>query len=187
MTSVRSAEERFSQAVRREDFAAAGLARLTPEELARLDALVGDYQSGALLAARREAERAEQARAAAEAKANQVAAEARAAKAGAPAGESRKGDGGLLAKAKALLPAGTAVEFAAIESRIAGDFTGWQGKAVFALENGQRWQMANAGHYYTPAIKSPVVKITPASLGGFWLTIEGVNQRVKVVPIENGK
>jgi hypothetical protein len=86
-----------------------------------------------------------------------------------------------------LLPAGTSVEYAAIESRIAGDFTGWQGKAVFVLENGQRWQMANAGNYYTPAIKSPAVKITPAAIGGFWMTIEGVNQRVKVVPLEAGK
>jgi hypothetical protein len=191
------AQERFSQAVRREDFSAAGLAKLTPEELARLDALVGDYKSGALLAARSEAERAEQARVAAEAKANRAAAEAQAAKAAAEArvakaeastvAEPKKSEGGLLAKAKALLPAGTPVEYAAIESRIAGDFTGWEGKAVFTLENGQRWQMANAGNYYTPAVKRPAVKIAPAAMGGFWMTIEGVSQRVKVVPLETGK
>ena len=50
---VRGAEEAFSRAVRAEDFSAAGLAKLSPDELARLDALVRDYQSGALAAARR--------------------------------------------------------------------------------------------------------------------------------------
>ena len=37
---VRGAEEAFSRAVRAEDFSAAGLAKLSPDELARLDALV---------------------------------------------------------------------------------------------------------------------------------------------------
>ncbi len=166
---AQGAEERFSRVVRPEDFAAAGLAKLTPDELARLDALVGDYQSGVSIAARRDTDpsspRSDAAR-------PQPAA-------------TPKGDSGLIARARALLPAGTAVEYAAIESRIAGEFTGWQGRAIFTLENGQRWRMANAGQYYTPTLKNPVVKITPAALGAFWLTIEGVKQRVKVVPVES--
>ena len=194
--AVARGEENFSKTVRTADFSAAGLAKLTPDELARLDALVRDYKSGALLAAKREAEAAEKARAAAEARAVKVAAdaqsareaaEARAAKAEASAVAEKKSEGGLLAKAKALLPAGTSVEYAAIESRIAGDFTGWQGKTIFLLENGQRWQVANAGNYYSPTLKNPAVKITPAALGAFWMTIEGVNQRVKVVSLDAGK
>ena len=47
------AEEKFSQAVRPEEFAAAGLAKLTAEERSRLDALVEAYKTGALAAARR--------------------------------------------------------------------------------------------------------------------------------------
>jgi hypothetical protein len=93
----------------------------------------------------------------------------------------------LLAKAKVLLTPGTEVEYAAVESRIAGDFTGWEGRPIFTLENGQRWQIANGGSYSTPPIASPKVKIVPASLGGFWMTIEGVSQRVRVAPIGGGK
>ena len=71
--------------------------------------------------------------------------------------------------------------------RIAGDFTGWESKSIFLLENGQRWQVANAGRYYTPAIANPKVKIIPAAMGGFWMSIEGVSQRVKVIPVGGGK
>ena len=214
--SLQAAEESFSQAVRAEDFSAAGLAKLSAEELARLDALVRDYKSGALLAARRETAAAEKARAEAEARATsaaaavvaakveaearaakatadaqaaQAAAEARAAKAAAEAAAvaPKKSEGGLLAKAKALLPAGTEVEYAAVESRIAGDFTGWEGRTVFVLENGQRWQVVNGGSYFTPALRNPAVKITPASFGGFWLTVEGVKQRVRVARVDTDK
>jgi len=188
MPVMRAAEQSFSKAVRAEDFSAAGLAKLSPDELARLDALVRDYKSGALLAAKREAEAAEQARAAAEARAVKSAAEAQAANAAASAraakGEPAQPSESFLTKAKkVLVPAGTQVEVAAIESRLVGNFEGWQGKAIFTLENGQRWQMANAGSYYSPVIKNPAVKISPAALGGFWLTIEGVSQRVKVVQV----
>ena len=54
---------------------------------------------------------------------------------------------------------------------------------MLTLENGQRWQIANGGTYMTPALPSPNVKIVPANLGGFWMTIEGVANRVKVLPL----
>jgi hypothetical protein len=50
-----AAEEVFTKTVAKADFSAAGLGKLSPEELARLDGLVRDYQSGALAAARRDA------------------------------------------------------------------------------------------------------------------------------------
>ena len=116
------------------------------------------------------------------------AAEAKARVAGATEPEPLKNSGGgLLAKAKVLLTPGTEVEYAATESRIAGDFSGWDGRAIITLENGQRWQIANGGSYYTPVLASPKVKVLPASLGAFWMTIEGVSQRVKVVPLGGGK
>lgn len=182
---VSAAEAPFSKAVRAEDFSAAGLTKLSPEELARLDALVRDYKSGAvneaktmgdrLAAAQREVAVAAEARAAAEAKAARAEAETQAAKA-------KKAEGSLLARAKVLLTPGTEIEYATVESRIAGDFRGWEGRAVLTLENGQRWQIANGGLYSTPPIPSPKVKIVPANLGGFWMTIEGVASRVKVLP-----
>jgi hypothetical protein len=57
------AQEKFSQAVRPEEFAAAGLSKLSPEERARLDALVEAFKSGALAAARAEVATAAAARA----------------------------------------------------------------------------------------------------------------------------
>lgn len=203
---VRAAEERFSQAVRAEEFAAAGLGKLSPEEVVRLDALVRAYKSGALAAAKREAAVAAEARVTAEAKAARAEAETQAAKAAArkaeegraeaakvaqvqsevaraEAAKAKKAEGGLLARAKVLLTPGTEIEYATVESRLAGNFTGWEGRAVLTLENGQRWQIANGGSYMTPPLPSPKVKIAPANLGGFWMTIEGVANRVRVVPI----
>jgi hypothetical protein len=186
-----AAEENFSKAVAPADFSAAGLARLTPEELARLDALVRDYKSGALAAARREALAAEQARAAAESRAVKAEADARAraaAQAAAPAKtEPAKNQPGLLAKAKVMLTPGTEVEYSAVESRIVGDFRGWDGPTVFRLENGQRWQSEGTGSYVTGAVPSPAVKITPGMLGTFWMTVEGVKPRVKVKLLGGGR
>jgi hypothetical protein len=184
-TAVRGAEDAFSKSVRAEEFSAAGLAKLSSVELAKLDALVGAFKSGALASARNEIAVAAEARAAAEAKVARVEAESRAVKAEAARADAAKektSEVGLLAKAKVLLTPGTEVEYATVESRIAGDFKGWEGRAVLTLENGQRWQIANGGLYSTPPVPSPKVKIVPASLGGFWMTIEGVSTRVRVVP-----
>jgi hypothetical protein len=179
---LRAEEAAFSKAVPAEDFSAAGLAKLTPDELARLDGLVRIYKSGALSEARQKAEEAAQARAAAEARAAQAEAEARVAKT--QAVEQKQADAGRLARMKELLTPRAAVAEEPIESRIVGKFTGWQGRTVFRLENGQVWQVANAGtSYYSPALMNPQVKITPAALGAFWLTIPEIDQRVKVVPL----
>lgn len=178
---MRAAEAEFSKAVRAEEFAAAGLGKLSPDEVARLDGLVREYKSGALAAAKREAAVAAEARGTAEAKAARAEAETQAAKA--EAAKAKKAEGGLLARAKVRLTPGTEIEYATVESRIAGNFTGWEGRAVLTLENGQRWQIANGGTYMTPALPSPNVKIVPANLGGFWMAIEGVANRVKVLPL----
>jgi hypothetical protein len=203
---MRAAEAEFSKAVRAEEFAAAGLGKLSPDEVARLDGLVREYKSGALAAAKREAAVAAEARGTAEAKAARAEAETQAAKAEARKAESaraeaakvaqvqtevaqaeaakaKKAEVGLLARAKVRLTPGTEIEYATVESRIAGNFTGWEGRAVLTLENGQRWQIANGGTYMTPALPSPNVKIVPANLGGFWMAIEGVANRVKVLPL----
>lgn len=205
LTMARGQDGSFSKTVRPTDFSAAGLSKLSPEELARLDALVRDFKNGVLpataaeiaatkseasntdlaeklAAARREVVVAEQARAAAEAKAAK--AEAAQAK---EKEQEKKSELSLLARAKVLITPGTEIEYATVESRIAGDFKGWDGKTIFTMEDGARWQVANSGSYSTPPIASPKVKIAPATMGGFWLTIEGVKQRVRVVPLGGRK
>lgn len=178
-TTVGAAEVVFSQTLPSTAFVAAGLEKLTPAELARLDALVRDYQSGALERARRETEAAEARAAEAERKA--VAAPAIRVE------PEKKADPGLLAKAKVLLTPGTKVEYAAVESRLAGEFRGWEVRTVFTLENGQRWQVTGGESYVTPPVPGPAVKIVPGALGSFWMTIEGVRPRVKVVRVDAGR
>jgi hypothetical protein len=175
--AARAAEENFSQAIGRGDFSAAGLEKLSPAEIAKLDTLVRDYKSGAL-----EAAAATEARATAEAKAAE--AEARAAKAESGA---KKNEPGLLGKAKVLLTPGTQVEHEAIESRIAGGFAGWVRRTVFRLENGQQWRVVSDGSYYAAPVPGPKVKIVPAATGGFWMTIDGVKPRLRVAPVEVGE
>ena len=171
-----AAEEKFSRSILPGDFSAAGLAKLTPEEIAQLDRLVGDFKSGALERARREAAAAETRAAQAEAKALAAANAAARDKA-----DDRSSGGSLLSKAKVLLTPGTEIEYTTIESRLVGEFRGWQGRTIFTLENGQRWQAEGSGTYVQPRpIANPAVKITPGMLGTFWLTVEGVKARVKV-------
>ena len=176
------AQDTFSQAVRPADFAAAGLAKLSPEERARLDALVEAYKTGALAAVRREAETAAAARVAAEARA--MKAERAAEEAKTETKQTKKAEAGFLAKAKVMLTPGTEVEYLAVESRIKGRFDGWEGRAIFTLENGQRWQLANIENYYTPAVEGPKVLITPAALGGFWMSLPELRKKVRVKPLE---
>lgn len=182
-----AADEAFSKTVGAGDFSAAGLSKLTPAELSRLDALVRDYRSGALVAAQREAA---EARAVADAKIAKAEADAQAARIEAQKSEVARAEaakkaesGGLLSRAKVLLTPGTEIEYATTESRIVGDFKGWEGNTVYTLENGQRWKIANGGLYSTPPVPSPKVKIVPSPLGGFWMTIDGIDVRVRVLPV----
>lgn len=175
--AARAADAEFSRTIRAEDFAAAGLGKLSADEVRRLDALVRDFKSGALERAQREA---------AVAQARAADAEARA-RASVAAQKDKGSDTGLIAKAKVMLTPGTQVEFATVESRIAGEFRGWEGRTLFALENGQRWQVAGGESYVSPLLMNPAVKITPGMLGSFWMTVEGVRPRVKVGLVGGGK
>ncbi len=167
-----AAAETFSQAVAPADFAAAGLGKLSPAEIARLDALVRAFQVGGRERAGREA----------------GASGASAATAPPPAmvESGAKSAPGLLAMAKVRLAPGTAVEYGTIESRIAGEFRGWENRTVFTLENGQHWQVAGGESYVTPPEPGPAVTIKPGALGSFWMTLAGVRPRVKVVRVDRG-
>lgn len=203
--SLAGAEAPFSQAVSPPDFAAAGLSKLSPEELARLDALVRAYGSGALEAAKREAAAASVARTEAERRAREAEALATRAEADAKSAAARAStaeadakravahasatdaDGrkslSLLGRAKVLLTPGTEIEYSTVESRIVGDFRGWERGTVFTLENGQRWRVESSDSYVSPSVHAPAVKITPGMLGSFFLNVEGVRPRAKVAII----
>ena len=66
-----------------------------------------------------------------------------------------------------------------IEARIDGEFEGWQGNTVFVLDNGQVWRQRLEGRYYHRA-ESPEVLITRNFLGYFMLKVVATGQRIGV-------
>ncbi|MBM3843750.1 MAG: hypothetical protein FJ397_10915 [Verrucomicrobia bacterium] len=150
-----AAAEPFSRSLAPADFAAAGLGRLTPEELSRLDALI---------AAR-----------------------------GAPPPAAPAAAAPAIASAPARVPAAPSrrptvtAEEETVESRLTGEFRGWEPRTVFALENGQRWQETGGTTYAGPPLAAPAVRIRAGALGAYWMRIEGVGREVKVRRVDTGR
>jgi hypothetical protein len=158
---VSADEPGFSQRLSPGDFAAAGLNKLSPAELARLDKLVQDAHSNAAAA-----------QAAAEAKERQAEADAKAARAA--QAEAEKKAQGFLAKTRALLLPGAQIEYQPLESRVVGSVNGWEIGTIFTLANGQRWQVErNTTDYYGDTVQNPKATIFPAPISGFKIQIEG--------------
>jgi len=172
-TAAGLAEEKsFSRAISPADFESVGLNQLSPAQLKHLDELINAFKNPDVAAARRVAE---------EAVAAQKAAEAEVKAAKAEVAESKKSNQGFLAKAKVLLVPGTKIEYAVIKSTVAGKFEGWGGQTVFALANGQRWQVINRDdHYFTPPMDDVEVEVSAASFGGYWMDFPALNVRVRV-------
>lgn len=76
-------------------------------------------------------------------------------------------------------PKGQSAEAAAvIESRIAGQFNGWDGHTVFLLENGQVWQQASYSYRYGFAVR-PRVLISPQA-DQLKMEVEGISEAIYV-------
>lgn len=75
-------------------------------------------------------------------------------------------------------PKGQPAETAAIESRIAGQFNGWDGHTVFLLENGQVWQQASYSYRYGFAVR-PRVLVSP-SADRLKMEVEGISEAIYV-------
>ena len=52
-----------------------------------------------------------------------------------------------------------------INSRIVGPFTGYNGRTIFTLENGQRWAQSQRDSAYYPKMESPGVIIVKKGFG----------------------
>ncbi|HEX3894727.1 MAG TPA: hypothetical protein VHW73_00815 [Rudaea sp.] len=126
-----SLEERMSQA----EFHAAGLDKLSPDELKTLDDWVNTH---------------------------------------------------IATKTTYVSPTGAPVFYAkssdreVVESRIAGKFSGWYGKNVFKLENGQEWTQAESGTMSTGNYDHPKVKIKPMLVGSWLMYVEACGCSVRV-------
>lgn len=157
-----AAADGFLKGLPADQFAAAGLNKLTDEELARLEKLIAEREAGAKAAAATTA-------------ANEAA----------PKPEAKPSGPGWLRALVTLQETAEKPEAAeAIVTRLAGDYDGWTGKTVFNLENGQIWQQVSGSERVDDRRKAPVVKIYPGMLGAYWLEIEGVRERAKVKPVK---
>ena len=67
-----------------------------------------------------------------------------------------------------------------IETRLAGSFSGWYGKSVFTMENGQEWTQAESGSYTSGPFDHPKVKIKPMVLGSWLMYVEPCGCSVRV-------
>ena len=67
----------------------------------------------------------------------------------------------------------------AIRSRIPGDFSGWDGRTHFALENGQVWRQTEPG-VFSVRLTNPIVVIEKGLMGAFYLRVEGYGSRIRV-------
>lgn len=83
-----------------------------------------------------------------------------------------------LAPPRAPTPGGSAASAGVIETRIDGDFEGWDGETIFKLANGQIWQQAAYAYHYHYAY-SPAVLIY-SSGGTAKMKVEGVSETIAV-------
>jgi hypothetical protein len=151
------AQENFTERLSPEERQSAGLDRLTPEQLVALNALVKrDRESGEKsLRATVRAELREEVKQEARTEAK---VEAR------KESEERR-----LAETRVL-------------SRIVGKFSGWDGKTVFKLENGQIWRQADPDVHYVKPVDSPAVLIE--KVFGGWRLYDQEGGWVRVIRIK---
>ena len=177
LVSSVNAQLPFTRQLTPEEFASAGLGKLSPEERVRLDTLIRQQETGELARAREQAAAAEKARGVAEKKAKEAVARNVEATATASAATPERRTGWL---GKVRLKPGTAVEYETVETSLSGEFAGWSTGTLFTLSNGQRWRVTS-GSYVAPRDSTPrKVRIVPGVLGSFFLEIEGIRSRPKV-------
>lgn len=172
-----AAEGDFTRTMTPAERTATGLDRLTPEELARLKAIVERYKSGEVAVAE---ERAGQKVAAAEAKAK----EAEARVVAQPADKGARQPGWLSALITLKRTEAKPDEAEEVKDRLKGSLVTFNGRRSFTLENGQVWQMIETGSYAGPELEAPVVTVRPSMGGAFWLKIQAAPLRVKVKPVK---
>ncbi len=137
-----------------EQSTAAGLDRLSAEQLANLNA----WLNRTLVV--------EPAKAAQTAKQEAVAAQA-----AAPQAEDDRG----------FLDFGSSDD---VVSRIVGRFDGFGEGRVYTLENGQVWGQTNNANLAGVTLDNPTVEISSGMFGAWYMRVEGYNTRAKVERIE---
>jgi hypothetical protein len=71
-----------------------------------------------------------------------------------------------------------------ITSTIEGKFSGWDGQTVFKLANGMIWAQSDKDKFFTREIENPVVTIEPNMFGKWRLHVEGFDADCRVKRIQ---
>lgn len=66
-----------------------------------------------------------------------------------------------------------------ISSRLDGEFTGWSGRTLFKLENGQVWRQSEPGRFRTQ-LDRPLITIERGAFNSYRLKVAGMNRSVRV-------
>jgi len=64
------------------------------------------------------------------------------------------------------------------ESRISGEFSGWDGNAVFTFVNGEKWQQAKFAYKYRYKYM-PKVKVWEEA-GQHFLEVDGMTEMIRI-------
>ncbi len=161
MVAVGAAQERFTDRLSVEERKAAGLERLSPEQLAELNTLVQRDRQQGVVQVREQAktELREEVKAQVKVEAWELA------KAEVHAEQQKQRQ----AETRVL-------------SRILGKYSGWEGATQFKLENGQVWRQAEPGVFYVKPVESPAVLIE--RVFGSWRLYDQNGGWVRVVRIK---
>jgi hypothetical protein len=71
-----------------------------------------------------------------------------------------------------------------VESRIVGYFEGWRKGTIFKLENGQHWRVTDDRRYEIGSEDSPTVVIEAAMMGSWLMRVGDHNRRARVQRIK---
>ena len=165
--------EPFSHTMSSEEFASAGLPKLSSGELAQLDALFTKYRTFS----------PETATATAAARGTgKVPTVTGPAKPAATKSETSSETEGLTSKAKKIFTQPKERSHpGALESQIDGWFDGWTSNTVWRLKDGTQWRADNSQPSLTSnPVRDPKVKIYPAAINGYWLEFPALDQKVRV-------
>jgi hypothetical protein len=184
------ADDSFTKALSPEDFQAAGLNKLTPEELARLDALIRGEKAGAVAKAKEETAKAVTETVTAKVTADVTATVAASVAATVrqqvqaedqKAAQKKAATAGFVDRLKVVLKPGTEIEYSTLDAMLVPPFHGWQKDTILRLTNGQRWLVVDDGNYWVSSTDKPVhVRVVPGMMGSFFMEIEkGGRPRVK--------
>lgn len=168
------ADDSFTKGLSPEEFKAAGLDKLTPEELAKLDALVKGERAGAAAKAAEETTKVVTAKVAQQVR-QEVQEEER------KADQARASAPGIIDRMRVILKPGTEIDYTTLDATLVPGFSGYRPGTVLMLTNGQMWVVTgNDSDYVTPTGKPVHVRIEPGSMGSFFMEIEGSGRpRVK--------